>query len=54
MILKVDALKAICEKCQEKAGDRPTECEVIGPCEYKFCEKVYVWEIVNIKSDNGI
>ena len=49
MRLKVEALKKICAECRRKAGDRPVECEAEGPCDYKFCERVYVYEIVEVR-----
>ena len=47
MRLKVEAVKRICAECKRKAGTRPVECEVKGSCDYKFCERVYLYEIVD-------
>ena len=59
MRLKVEALKKICAECRRKAGDQPVECEATRiwitreprghPCDYKFCERVYVYEIVDVR-----
>lgn len=51
MRLKVEALKQICAECRRKAKDQglPVECEAEGPSDYKFCERVYVYEIVDIR-----
>lgn len=51
MRLKVEAVKKICAECKRKAQAQglPVECEAIGPCDYKFCERVYVYEILEVR-----
>ena len=51
MRLKTEAVQRICAKCRKeaKAKGLPVECEVKFPVrDYKFCEKVYIYEIVDV------